>query len=216
MKSSTKKLVGLAMFCAISYLIMVIGRIPVVMFLKYDPKDVMVAIAGFVYGPLSAFIVSVIVSFFEMITVSNDGIIGFIMNVLSTSVFVCTASFFYKKKHTIKGAMIGLLLGSVLTIFIMVLWNYFLTPIYLGFPTEAVLEILVPVIIPFNILKCGLNTAFTLVLYKPIVQSLRKAHLIEDKKIDSTKKKFNIKVTALTAFILLNCVLIFLFLKGIL
>ena len=48
-----KKVVQMGMFCAIAYLLMVVGRIPVVMFLKYDPKDVVITVGGFIFGPLS-------------------------------------------------------------------------------------------------------------------------------------------------------------------
>ena len=42
-----KKLVTLAMLSAIAYLVMFMFRIPIVLFLKYDPKDTIIAIAGF-------------------------------------------------------------------------------------------------------------------------------------------------------------------------
>ena len=78
--SNTKKLTTLAMLAALAYLIMVVGRIPMVLFLSYDPKDVIIAIGGFIFGPLEAFIISFIVSLIEMFTVSDTGVIGAIMN----------------------------------------------------------------------------------------------------------------------------------------
>ena len=92
MKYNTKKLTTISMLAAISYVVMLFGRIPMVLFLKYEPKDVIITLCGLVYGPLSSLVVSLIVSFIEMITVSDTGIIGFIMNVLSTVAFSCTAS----------------------------------------------------------------------------------------------------------------------------
>ena len=47
-KLDTKKLTVLAMLAALSFIVMVVGRIPVVLFLKYDPKDVVITIAGFI------------------------------------------------------------------------------------------------------------------------------------------------------------------------
>ena len=76
MQTRTKKLTVLAMLSALAYIVMVIGRIPVVMFLKYDPKDVIITIGGFLYGPMAAFAMSTVVSFAEMVTVSNTGLIG--------------------------------------------------------------------------------------------------------------------------------------------
>lgn len=50
MNERTKKLTTLAMLCALSYIAVAVFRIPVVLFLKYDPKDVIIAIGGFIYG----------------------------------------------------------------------------------------------------------------------------------------------------------------------
>ena len=60
----------------------------------------------------------------------------------------------------------------------MLLWNAFLTPLYMGAPRDAVIAMLVPVFLPFNALKGGLNAAITLLLYKPLVKALRAAKLL--------------------------------------
>ena len=101
MNQKTRKLTTVAMLCAMSYAVMLIGRIPVVLFLKYDPKDVIIAIGGFLFGPLTSFVISLVVSLIEMFTVSETGIIGCIMNLISTCAFACTAAFIYKRKHNI-------------------------------------------------------------------------------------------------------------------
>ena len=48
----TKKLVTLAMLSALAYAAVFSFRIPVILFLKYEPKDVVLAIGGFLYGNL--------------------------------------------------------------------------------------------------------------------------------------------------------------------
>ncbi len=214
MNSKTKKIVIIAMLCAIAYAVMVVGRVPVVLFLKYDPKDVIITIGGFLFGPLTAFLVSVVVSLVEMVSVSDTGIIGCIMNILSTCAFACTAAYIYKKKHTLSGAVIGLAAGCVLMTIVMLLWNYLFTPIYLGYPREAVAEMLLPVFLPFNLLKGGLNMAITLLIYKPIVTGLRKAGLIElsDQKAEKGKRT---GIILISLFLLATCIFFVLVLKGI-
>ena len=214
MNSKTKKIVIIAMLCAIAYAVMVVGRVPVVLFLKYDPKDVIMTIGGFLFGPLTAFLVSVVVSLVEMVSVSDTGIIGCIMNILSTCAFACTAAYIYKKKHTLSGAVIGLAAGCVLMTIVMLLWNYLFTPIYLGYPREAVAEMLLPVFLPFNLLKGGLNMAITLLIYKPIVTGLRKAGLIElsDQKAEKGKRT---GIILISLFLLATCIFFVLVLKGI-
>ena len=108
MNSKTKRITTIAMLCAITYVVMVVGRIPVVLFLKYDPSDVIVTLGGLIWGPMTSCIVSVIVATLEMLTVSDTGILGCIMNIVQTLSFACTAAVIYKKKHTLSGAITGL------------------------------------------------------------------------------------------------------------
>ena len=204
-----KKLVTLAMLSAIAYLVLFMFRIPIVLFLKYDPKDTIIAIAGFLYGPLSAVCVSAVVSAVEMFTTSETGWIGFVMNMLSTCAFVCPAAFLYSRKRTIRRAAVGLGLGVVLVTIAMALWNYIMTPIYLGYPREAVAELLVPVFIPFNLLKAGLNTALTLLLYKPVNTALRRARLLpQAPESGAAGKRTSLGVTIAALVLLASCVLL--------
>lgn len=215
----TRKMVILAVMAAIAYTVMVVGRIPLVLFLKYDPKDVIITIAGFIFGPFSAFLVSVAVSLVEMVTVSDNGIIGFVMNVLSTCAFACTASVIYKKRRSISGAVIGLISGLALAVAVMMLWNYFVTPIYMGMPREAVADMLLPVFLPFNLIKHGLNLGLTLLLYKPLVTALRKAHVLPDENRTPgvvTARKFNTGVLLLGVGVVATCMMAVLVLNGVL
>ena len=213
-----KKLTMIAMMCAFAYVIMLVARIPVVLFLKYEPKDVIITIGGFIFGPFTSFLISIVVAFIEMITVSETGIIGFIMNVLSTCCFACTAAYFYKKKHTISGAVLGLVIGIFITTGVMLLWNYFIAPFYMGYPREAIAELLLPAFLPFNLLKGGLNTALTLLLYKPIVSALRKSNMIafSSAPTQTLNKGKRIGVTLIAILLLITCILFVLILRGVL
>lgn len=214
--TKTKKIAIIGVLCAIAYVVMVVGRIPVVMFLKYDPKDVVIAIAGFIYGPMTSFLMSLVVSLVEMVTVSETGPIGLVMNVLSTCSFACLAAFIYKRKHTLGGAVMGLAAGTALMTIVMLLWNYLLTPIYMGYPREAVVKMLIPAFLPFNLLKGGLNTALTMLLYKPIVKALRQAGLIERSVVlGANVKGKHTGVIILSVVLLVTCVFFVLVMQGI-
>lgn len=205
MSSNAKKITMIGMLSAIAFVVMVVGRIPVVMFYKYDPKDVIIAMGGFMYGPMTAFTISAVVSLVEMFTVSDTGWIGLLMNILSTCSFVCVASLIYKKKHTIKGAVTGLVMGTVFMVCVMLLWNYLITPIYMNYPRAAVAELLLPVILPFNLLKATINSALTILLYKPVVKALRRAGLLEESKgTESGKSHIGAAIVALV--VLATCI----------
>lgn len=214
MNSKTKKVTTTAMLCAIAYVVMVLGRIPIVLFLKYDPKDVIITLGGLIWGPMTACIVSVIVSFIEMLSVSETGILGCIMNIISTCSFACTASVIYKKKHTLSGAVIGLAMGSFTMIVVMLLWNYLITPLYMGYPREAVVKLLLPAFLPFNSLKAGLNAGFTFLLYKPIITALRKSGYISMSNNGQNSRP--VGLILLAAMIIVSCILFILSMNGIL
>lgn len=215
----TKTMVTLAMIAALAYLLMWAIRIPVFAMppLKYEPKDVAITIAGFIFGPVSAFLVSLVVSLVEMVTVSETGWIGAVMNLVSTCSFACTAAFLYKKNHTLKGAIIALVSGIVGMVIIMLLWNYILTPIYMGYPRDAVVALLPTVFLPFNLLKGVLNAAFIMLLYKPLVITLRKAGLVSPSTTvteEGAPHKISPGVLLISAALIITCILIILALTG--
>ena len=181
MNMTTKKITTLGMLCALAVIVNLLIHfplIPSVEFLSYDAKDVIIVIGGFIYGPGSAFIMSVITSLLE-IMYRGGNLLDVLMNVISTCTFACVAAWIYKRDHTREGAFIGLGAGIVCCVLSMLLWNYIVTPIYFGMPREAVVSILIPGILPFNLLKCGLNPGLTLFLYKPIVGVFRRTSLVE-------------------------------------
>ena len=207
-----KKLILLALFAAIAYIVVALGRIPVVMFLSYEPKDVIITIGGFLFGPVEAFVTSLVVSLVEMVTISQTGPIGCLMNLISTCSFACVAAVIYKKQHSLKGAMIALLAGSLSMICVMLLWNWLISPLYMHVPRPAVEAMLLPVFLPFNALKAGLNSALVLGLYKPLSQALRKARLLPPSQSKPGSAKIGIYLIA--AFLLAVCILLLLVWQG--
>ena len=211
-RTYVKKMVLLAMFAAIAYVVVCLIRIPIVLFLSYEPKDVIITIGGFLLGPVYSLIISLIVSFLEMVTISGTGPIGALMNLLSTCAFACIASFIYKKRRTIFGAVLGLLAGTVTMVVAMLLWNWLITPLYMGVGREQVQGMLIPIFLPFNLLKAGLNCAFVLGLYKPLVTALRRVSLVDTAASNSGGAK--IGVYLLSAGLLIMCILLLLVFQG--
>ena len=207
-----KKMVTLSMLAAIAYLMVNLIRIPVVLFLKYEPKDVIITIGGFLFGPMASFVVSFVVSLLEMVTISETGIIGGIMNLISTCSFACVAAFVYKKQHTLKGAIAGLALGSALMVVTMLLWNWLITPLYMGVDRATVEGMLIPAFLPFNLLKAGLNSALTIGLYKPLSTALRKIGLVEARTAGAKSSKTGVYLFA--GALLVTCILLLLVFQG--
>lgn len=210
-----KKLVVLAMFAALAYASVALFRIPVVLFLKYEPKDCVLAICGMLYGPLPAMVTAAVVGLIEMVTVSETGIIGLVMNLLSSALFVLPAAFLYQRKRSLPGAVVGLVCGALLMTAGMLLWNWLITPLYMHMPRQAVAELLLPAFLPFNLLKATLNAVLTVLLYKGVVTTLRKAHLVPPTE-RANNRKLGISVGVVCLAVLAMLILILLVWKGIL
>jgi riboflavin transporter FmnP len=215
--SNTRRLTTLALFAAMSYALVFFIRIPVVPFppLNYDPKDVTIVIAGFLFGPLAVVTLSVVVSFIEMITVSVTAYWGLLMNILATCSFALPAVVIYRWKRTLPGAAIGLVTGALFATGMMLLWNYLVVPIYMGFPRAAVAEMLVPVFLPFNLLKTGLNVGFVLLLYKPVRTALQRSRMLSADEPEERKRKINLGVIIAAAVVIITCVLFILAWRGV-
>lgn len=192
-RARVRTVTSLAMLTAITYVVMYLSKIlpQLYGFLQLEVKSTVICIGGFVFGPLAAAAIAVIVALIEMVTVGETGPIGCIMNCLAACAFACTAALIYKRVHSKKGAVIGLSVGVIVTTGVMLLWNYFLVPVYQGIPREKVTEMLPTVFLPFNLVKGGLNMGLTLVLYKPVVTALRKARLIPESHAPGQGKRFS-------------------------
>lgn len=210
-----RNLTLMAMFVALAYAAVAFVRIPVMLWLSYEPKDVFLTIGAFLIGPIAGVIMTVVVALIEMITISNTGIIGFVMNVFSSCLFVCTASIIYHRKRTLSGALIGLVSGALLATGGMILWNYLITPLYMENTTrEQVASMLVPLFLPYNLLKSGLNATLTMLLYKSTASALRAARLLPKAETTTSAKK-HIPVILLSLLVLAALILALLVWKGI-
>ena len=95
-KKYIKRLVATALFAALAYAVHYI-HIPVG-FLNLDFKDVIIAICGMYFGPIYGLVLALVVPLLEFMTVSTTGVYGLIMNVISSTAFVGTASIIYHFK----------------------------------------------------------------------------------------------------------------------
>ena len=213
----TRQLATMAMLVALAYVVTVVTRFPLMAaadFLKYDPKDVVILIGAYIYGPMAGAAMTIATCFIEMITVSEAGIYGFIMNVVASWAFVLPAAFVYHRRRTMGGAIAGLALGVAAMAATMVLWNYIITPIYQGWPREQVAGMLATVFLPFNLIKGVLNAALALMLYQPVTNALRRSRLLPPLPDGSLRRSYNLGAVFLGLFLLVTGVLVALVLTG--
>ncbi|MCL2753613.1 MAG: ECF transporter S component [Defluviitaleaceae bacterium] len=185
-----KTLVILAMLTAIAFLLAAFVRFPVLpgpVPLRFDPKDVVIVIGGYMFGPLAAFIVTVVVSLLQFFITSTTGWIGLVMNIISGTAFAVTAAFIYSKRRTLNGAVIGLVVATIAMTAVMMLWNLIMVPLFTpGVTREFVMGLLIPFFMPFNLFSGIVNSTLIMLLYKPLVGALKASNLMPSP--DANKK----------------------------
>jgi riboflavin transporter FmnP len=172
MKFDVFKMVKMGVLCALAIVLIIPLRFPIIPaanFLVYDPADVPILIGTFMFGPVAGLIMTAIVAVLQGILLNPDGgWVGIVMHFIATGTFVVVAGLVYKKFRTFGGAILALVLGSISMALITIPANLFFTVRFYGYPYAAVKGLLLPAIIPFNLLKAAINSIVTAILYKPL------------------------------------------------
>lgn len=177
-----KRLAVCAMLIAVSFLVtFCTAMFKVSGFLSLDLKDAVLSMISLMYGPLYGFISVIAVALLEFITISSTGVYGLIMNILASGTFVLVCGTVYKFKRNFTGAILAGILTIISVTAVMITANIFITPYYLKMPTEVVLDMIIPVLLPFNLFKSVLNSSLMLLIYKPFTNVLKKNRLLEQK-----------------------------------
>ncbi len=177
-----KRLAVCAMLIAVSFLVtFCTAMFKVSGFLSLDLKDAVLSMISLMYGPLYGFISVIAVALLEFITISSTGVYGLIMNILASGTFVLVCGTVYKFKRNFTGAILAGILTIISVTAVMITANIFITPYYLKMPTEVVLDMIIPVLLPFNLFKSVLNSSLMLLIYKPFTNVLKKNKLLEQK-----------------------------------
>lgn len=185
---TTKKLTTLGVLAACSIVLVAFIHFPIfgqVSFLEYDPADIPILIGTFLFGPVWGFVLTVLVSVIQGMTVSaHSGVYGIVMHTIATGAFTLVAGTIYKRNKTKKGALIAIACGIVSMVAVMYPANLALTPIYLNAMVGLEMEIakstvtsLMPFILLFNLVKAGINGVVTYIVYKRIHKLFNKLNL---------------------------------------
>ncbi len=151
---STKRIAITALFCAVAAICTLFLEFPIlpgVTFLKYDPSAIIALVAGIA---------------------TQSGIYGMVMAIIATLSLVLPASLVYKRNTTFQGALIGMGVGAVICLTCCIGANVIITPIYMGAPTQTVIDMIVPALLPFNAAKIAINCIVTALVYKPITKAI--------------------------------------------
>ena len=182
MKTRTKQITFTGLFCAVAYLSVFLFRFSGIGgFLTFDAKDAVLVLCGLFFGPWYGLGATLAVTLLEAVTASSTGVWGLLMNFLSSGTFVLVASAIYRRFRTLRGAVAALAAGILSTTLVMLPANLLITPIYMHVGRDAVLALLLPLLLPFNLLKSTCNAALVLLLYKPLSGAMKRFGVLPGK-----------------------------------
>lgn len=184
MKQNKKllKTVETAMLCALGVVFMLTVRFPLLPsagFLEYDMGDIPVILATLLIGPAAGLGSLFFVCLIQSLTVSSaSSWEGFLMHFIASALFILTVYFISGKEKPKPRFFASLVCGALIMTAVMIPLNLVFTPMYLGVPVSAVKELLLPAIIPFNLLKGGINALVTALVFYPLRGILTKSSLL--------------------------------------
>ena len=158
-----------AMLAAISVILVAFVRIPLVPaapFLVYDMADAPVLIGTLLFGPVPGMTILLVVSVIQAFLFSSDGWVGLLMHFVASGALVVLTGWLYHRKKRMKDAVVGMALGTLAMTLIMIPMNYIFTVHVYGTPKDVVDAIMLPGIIPFNLIKGGANSLLAGILFK--------------------------------------------------
>ena len=163
---STRKLALAGLFCAAALVASFIELpiFPAAPWLKYDPSGVVCLIAALAFGPKMGTAVAVI-SWLPKVFLDP---FGMLMGVLNTCAFVVPAAVLYMRGHRSRAASVaGMLVGAALAVAVSCAANLVVTPLYTAVSMSDVAAMILPVLLPFNLLKMVVNVVAGQALLAP-------------------------------------------------
>ena len=190
----TRNMVSIAMLAAVAVVLMLFEfPLPFLPpFYKIDASELPVIIGAFAMGPWAGVLIELIKILLNLLLDgTTTAFVGEFANFLIGCSYVVPASLVYYYKKSKKNAVLGLVLGTVTCAVVGCLLNAFLLlPAYskafhmeidaliaMGTAANKAIDSMFTFVLfataPLNILKCGLVSVFTMLIYKPISRILK-------------------------------------------
>ena len=194
-KLNTKAMIMISMLGAIAALLMFFElSVPFILpFIKLDISELPVMLSGFLFGPLLGSLSAVIkIAIKLIIKPTSTMYVGELSNLILSIVYQGVAAVIYRHFKTKKGAMLALAVSTLATSVLSIVSNVlFIFPFYVNvmkLPMAAIVgmahkaapwvndatTMFLTTIFPFNILKFGIVSILTLLIYKPLSRVIKK------------------------------------------
>jgi len=190
----TRNMVSIAMLAAVAVVLMLFEfPLPFLPpFYKIDASELPVIIGAFAMGPWAGVLIELIKVLLNLLLDgTTTAFVGEFANFLIGCSYVVPASFVYYYRKSKKSAVLGLAVGTLACAVVGCLLNaYLLLPAYskafkmdiealiaMGTAANKAIDSMFTFVLfataPLNILKCGLVSVITMLIYKPISRILK-------------------------------------------
>lgn len=186
----TRVITGCGMLIAVAVVLQYI-EVPIPFipsFIKLDFSDLPELIGAFAYGPVAGITIAFVKNLIHCL-VSQSGYVGELSNFILGAVFAFAAGIIYKKHKTMKGALVGGIVGALCMAVISFPSNLFIVyPFYYNFmPKEVVLKAYQDIVpsmdsieksllvfnVPFTFIKGIMCVIISMLIYKPLSPVLK-------------------------------------------
>ena len=193
--SKTKKLVVISMLSATAVILMLFEfPLPFIApsFYEIDLSEIPVLVGTFAIGPFAGIVIEAIKILLNLlVNGSITGGVGELGNFIVGVLYILPAGLIYKKIKTKSGALLGLVIGSVVMVISSCFVNaYILIPTYgkaLGIPVQAFIDmgkaihenidslwkLVLLCVAPFNAIKVFITSLIVMFIYKPLKPILK-------------------------------------------
>jgi riboflavin transporter FmnP len=139
--------------------------------ITYDPATVPAMLGGFAYGPGAGCLVAILGQALHGLLASDY--IGALVNIVVATAFVLPAALICRRSRTTPRLIVGLIAGSIASVALIIPVNLIIWPQFYGMTLEVSITYIIPLMLPFNILKALLNSVLSFLLYKSLTRFLR-------------------------------------------
>jgi len=174
-RTDIKKLAILAMLIAVAVVLSQLKTFPLFSsFLQYDASGAIVLLAALLYGPVEGIVVALFVGVLRLPLAEGGGPFGIAMDVAAYLSLVIPAGLLFRRLRERRGGrQIALIPGVICMVFVLIALNVALTPVFWHIPRPLVLKLIVPALLPFNLLKAIANSVLAFALHQALSRVLK-------------------------------------------
>ena len=194
MNKNIKKIAIIALFSALSAILMYFDfPLPLAPnFMKMDLSELPVIIGGFILGPIECIVIAILKVLIKFVLKGTSTMfLGELANIIGGITYALPASIIYKSLKTKKRAVIGLVIGVILSSVVCTVCNaLFLFPLYINvfqmseeviikmcnaiLPfIDSMMKVYIFSVFPFNIIKFTITSIITYIFYKNISKHIK-------------------------------------------